>query len=266
MYKYLGQYFLINKSAIKKIIAALDIKPGETIVEIGPGKGALTIPLLKEIRSKKYDVRVIAIEKDPKLAFSVERLAVSKNLRVIVGDALKILPETTKHYTLYPKPYKLVGNIPYYITGHLLRIIGELKNKPELIALTIQKEVAERICAKAGEMNLLAASVQFWAEPKIIARLKPKDFSPSPKVDSAIIKLEIKPLISNYQLLITNYYRLIKIVFKQPRKTLLNNLSKGLKMNKTKTLLLLRKIGYNENSRPQDLHTRDLLTLTKFLW
>src|SRR3989344_4254862 len=164
MFQKLCQHFLINQSAIKKMIKSLKLKSGETIVEIGPGKGALTFPLIKECGAN--DCKIIAVERDPELAASLELLAVRNNLQIeiIKDDALKILSEITKTYKLKPISYKLVGNIPYYITGKLLRILSELKNKPSLTVLTIQKEVAERIAAVPPKMNLLAAAVQFWAE------------------------------------------------------------------------------------------------------
>jgi len=247
----LGQHFLKNQAAIKKIIAALDLKEGEQIIEIGPGRGALTIPLAEIC--KATGCQILGVEKDPSLAVSVQRLGFS-NLEIIHADVLKNLLELTKRYTLNPIPYKIVGNIPYYITGKLLRIIGELEKKPALTVLMIQKEVAERICAQPGEMNLLAAAVQFWAEPKIIMNLKPIDFSPAPKVESAIIRLELgsrKQELGNVSS--DKYYRMIKIIFKQPRKTLLNNLEAELKIGKEKLLKILTEIGFNEKSRPQEL-------------
>lgn len=264
MPRRLGQHYLINKKAIRKIIEALELKRGDTILEIGPGHGELT----GELRIKNDELRIVAIEKDKNLAeglrFKIRDLGF-KNFEIIEGDVLKILPSIIHNSKFIIRDYKIVGNIPYYITGKLLRIISELKQKPSLTVLTIQREVAERIIAGQGKMSLLAASVQFWAEPKIIARLKPKDFSPPPEVDSAVIKL------TTYNLQLTtkeiaNYYKLIKIAFKQPRKTLLNNLSKGLKTKKEKILLLLEKMGYNKNSRPQDLSIKDLIKLTAILW
>lgn len=265
----LGQHFLINKAAIGKIIAALDIQKGDTIVEIGPGKGALTLPLIRKcsmIDSRNQSglrCKVIAIEKDPSLAFSVERLGFSENLEVVAGDALKILPDLTKRYTLTAKRFKVVGNIPYYITGKLLRIIGELENKPKLTVLTVQKEVAERIVAKPPKMNLLAAAVQIWAEPEIIMNLKPKDFSPPPKVESAIIKLESR--IQNLESrILERYYGLIKAVFKQPRKTVLNNLSTP-QRTKEEVLKILKKAGLKGDERPQNLSLSQILLLSRLL-
>ena len=156
-----------------------------------------------------------------------------------------------------------------------MRILGELENKPSLTVLTIQKEVAERVCAKVGKMNLLAASVQFWAKPEIVDYVSRKDFQPAPEVDSAIIKMVIRPALpyretpvpktskkyfKNYS---KNYYRFIKILFKQPRKTIINNLRQT--TNDPRLLIeKLRVLGINSNARPQDLsieQIKKLLTL-----
>lgn len=246
--KKLGQHFLVNQSAIKKIIAALDLKPADTIIEIGPGKGALTLPLAEKCQNPNFKCQIIAIEKDRQLVESIKYKVLSMNGEIIQGDALKVLPKIHTEY-------KLVGNIPYYITGKLLRILSELRNKPSLTVLTIQKEVAERICAKPPQMNLLAAAVQFWAEPRIIAALKSSDFNPPPKVDSAIIKLSPKTITLDPK----RYYPLIKIIFKQPRKTLLNNLSEGLKITKIDTLNRLKKLGFNEQTRAQELNLEQII-------
>jgi 16S rRNA (adenine1518-N6/adenine1519-N6)-dimethyltransferase len=276
MGKRLGQHFLINKDKIRKIVESLELKNGDVIIEIGPGHGELT----DELKVKSLKLKVIAIEKDREL---YEKLANSnwkldKNIKFIYGDILKILPELITNYQLQITNYKIVGNIPYYITGYLLRILGELENKPSLIVLTIQKEVAERVCAfrqsyevrlrKIEKMNLLAASVQFWAEPEIIGYISKKDFQPAPEVDSAIVKLKVKS--KKLKVRPENYYKFIKILFKQPRKTILNNILSGIMnnelriMNKEKIIEKLREVGVSPNARPQDLNIeqiKELLTL-----
>ncbi|MFA5098816.1 MAG: 16S rRNA (adenine(1518)-N(6)/adenine(1519)-N(6))-dimethyltransferase RsmA [Candidatus Paceibacterota bacterium] len=248
--KSLGQNFLKNKSKLRKIAEVLELKKGDTVIEIGPGHGELT----REIRNKSKEIRIIAIEKDVKLAeFLRKEFSEDKKIEIVEGDALKVL----KSYVLDLKSYKIAGNIPYYITGYLLRIISELKTKPDLTVLTIQKEVAQRICAQAPDMNLLAASVQFWADPKIISYISKKDFVPVPKVDSAIIRLRIK----NKEIKIkdSDYYAFIKVLFKQPRKTIINNLSpSGKKEEILKTLL---KTGIKPGDRPQNLNIEQIKKL-----
>ena len=281
MGNYLGQHFLINKKKIEKIIEALDLKSGDVVVEIGPGKGALTIPLCENCQ--KLGCKIIAVEKDKDLADDLKNkiydLGLDKNIEIIEGDALKTLPRLIHNSELRIKNYKIVGNIPYYITGYLLRILGELENKPSLIVLTIQKEVAQRVCAKprtrrrqgyGGQgMNLLAASVQFWAEPKIIGSVSKKDFWPIPKVDSAIIKLTPLTLLvrSSTQCNKGDYYKFIKILFKQPRKTILNNLKSQISnlKNKEKIIEKLKKVGVDPQARPQNLSIEQILKLFNFL-
>lgn len=260
----LGQHFLKNKSVIPKIIEALELKNGEVVIEIGPGEGALTFPLLETCQ--KIGAKLIAIEADHELVLSMKYKVSSMGAEIIEGDALKVLPEIHTKYLIPNTSYKLVGNIPYYITGHLLRIIGELEQKPSISVLMVQKEVAERVSAQPPKMNLLAAATQIWAEPKIIARLKPKDFNPPPEVDSAVIRLETRneTLVANHQSLVA-YYRLIKLAFKQPRKTLLNNLSDGLQIDKAKALELMKSIDLSGSERPQNLSLEKLIQLSRLL-
>lgn len=266
MSKYLGQHFLKNKNKIKKIVDSLELKKGELIIEIGPGHGELT----KNLKSQTYlpdgqvsNLKILAIEKDHRFVLELrEKFAFDKNIEIIEGDALK----TLKSHVLHLKSYKIVGNIPFYITGHLLRILGELKNKPSLVVLTIQKEVAERIMAGSRKMNLLAASVRFWAEPKIIGYISKKDFQPAPEVDSAIIRLETRDKQQGARN-VEGYYKFIKVLFKQPRKTILNNLASGVEyqesgIKKQEIIEKLRKIGVIPNDRPQDLSVEQILKLS----
>lgn len=260
----LGQNFLINKSKLRKIADVLELKSNDTIIEIGPGHGELT----KELKVESLKLKVIAIEKDEKLVGLLkEKFRGDKNIEIISGDALKILPKLTQHSRLIAHNYKLAGNIPYYITGYLFRILGELENKPSLVVLTIQKEVAQRVAAKPPEMNLLAASVQLWAEPKIAGYISKKYFRPAPKVDSAIIKLRIRN--KELGIMENEYYKLIKILFKQPRKTILNNLTFGIKnnelgiMDKEKIIEKLKKSGIKPTDRPQNLTIEQIKKLSK---
>ncbi|MEK7640898.1 MAG: 16S rRNA (adenine(1518)-N(6)/adenine(1519)-N(6))-dimethyltransferase RsmA [Patescibacteria group bacterium] len=254
----LGQHMLVNKTAIPKIIAALDLQPNEQVIEIGPGEGALTFPLLEA--AQKVGAKMIAIEKDHELVNKLKSLKVEK-LELIEGDVLKVLPgllaSDIKHLTFN---IKLIGNIPYYITGQLLRILSEAENPPKTSVLMVQREVAERICSKPPKMNLLSAITQFWAQPELILSLKPEDFDPPPKVNSSVIRLHSKS--TNYQLLATSYYRLIRLVFKQPRKTAANNLADGLEISKREAVDLIKSVGLQENSRPQNFSLDQLIKLS----
>jgi len=255
-HRALGQNFLIDQSAISDIVRALKVKKTDVIVEIGPGHGELTIPLLKT------GAKVIAIEKDYELAQKLaSSLVVSnKNLEIIDGDALDVFRNSKLEIRNSDK-YKLVGNIPYYITGYLLRTIGELENKPEMIVLTIQKEVAERIAAKSPNMNLLAASVQFWGKPEIIKIIPRESFDPVPNVDSAVIRIvpSKKPIVNSDQ-----YYRAIKILFRQPRKTILNNLKDAVKnedLSASTFSKILKNPTIDPSLRPQNLSVEDIKDL-----
>jgi 16S rRNA (adenine1518-N6/adenine1519-N6)-dimethyltransferase len=270
--KRLGQHFLKDKSTIKKIVSAIDLKAGDTIIEIGPGHGELT----QELRIEDGELRIIVIEKDRELV-TQDLNPISqgnKNFEVIEGDALKLLIPLS--YKLRATSYKIVGNIPYYITGHLLRIIGELENKPSLCVFTIQREVAERIVARPPKMNRLAASVQFWAEPKIVSVVPKRSFEPTPKVDSAIIKLETRSAKHEIRADDERYYKTVRILFQQPRKTLLNNIleadRRGLSSNprsgstqKGRIIKRLIQIGVNPGDRPQNLTIDDIKKIAGFV-
>ncbi len=258
--KSLGQNFLIDKSVLDNIVSAINPKKGETIIEIGPGHGELTEYLVKS------GANVIAIEKDTRLA--AELKTYDPRLTVIEADAIAELPKLVSYKSLV-SGYKLCGNIPYYITGHLFRIISELKNKPREMVFMIQKEVAERICAKKGEMNLLAASIQIWAKPEIVRFVSKDGFNPKPKVDSAVIRLETNDIRQMTPKQMQKYYKLLHVIFKQPRKTIFNNLREA-----TKTGLLrkdsnieevMKKNRLKATARPQDLGIEDLKELSEIL-
>lgn len=255
----LGQHFLVNRAAVRTIIKHLDLQREETIVEIGPGTGVLTIPLLESC--VRVGAKLIAIEKDKQLA---EKLVNSNwKLEVVIGDALKIIPKLITDYHLPFTNYKLVGNIPYYITGRLLRIMSEIKQKPAITILTIQEEVARRITAKEPHMNLLSAITQAWAEANILAHLKAEDFDPPPKVRSAIVELKThkEPLVPHF----VSYIRLMKILFKQPRKTVFNNLRAGLHAPRETLEKCLANTGIRPAARPQELSLKLLISLAASL-
>lgn len=259
MNNFLGQHFLANPTALKKIIDALAVAAGDTVVEIGPGHGELTDLLLASPAA-----HIIAIEKDAELAQALRERVSSVKFKIITGDALNELPKIAS--SLAPNPYSIVGNIPYYITGHLFRVIGELEHKPTRVVFTIQKEVAERICSLPPRMNRLAASVQIWGKPEIIAVLKPGNFNPPPAVDSAIIQLLVKSekLTVNE---LKNYYAAVRALFAQPRKTIINNLAAGFPgIPKEKLLALLVGQNINPGDRPQNLSIEQIKQLSLLLF
>ncbi len=251
--KKLGQHFLIDKKAIQKIIKAGNIKQSETVLEIGPGPGILTTELTKLAK------KVIAVEKDEKMCKMLKKeFEGIHNLKIIEEDILKL------NLNILEKNYKVIANIPYYITSCLIRKLLEEKNRPKEIILTIQKEVAQRICSKPPKMNLLAVSVQFYATAEIISYISKKSFWPIPKVDSAIIK--IIPFKSNSQKEKDNFFKIVRAGFSQPRKQLLNNLYKGLKLNSKKDVeQLLLKEGICPKRRAETLIIEEWIKLAK-LW
>ncbi len=253
----LGQHFLKDSRILQRIAEILEIEPGEIVIEVGPGHGELTRRLLAQKPGQ-----LIAVEKDAGLIekYLSQIAEENTNLKIIEGDALKKLPHLIGH-SLLPTPYKLAGNIPYYITGYLLRLVGELEPKPKLIVFTLQKEVALRLCAEPPKMNLLAASVQFWGRPEIIRYISKKSFQPMPHVDSAIVK--ITPRGERVGELGKSYYPFIKTLFKQPRKTVLNNLREGLGADREVVVERLSTLGTDPSVRPQNLSVNQIKELAR---
>ncbi len=240
-----GQNFLVTESIYDKIVASAEIKSTETVVEVGPGLGFLTAKLAKKAS------KVIAVELDDRLA-EVLRIAIDsqgvENVEIVNQDILKFNPENIG-------PYKIVANIPYNISSILLRNFLSAKNKPEAMVLMVQKEVAERIVAQAPDMNMLALSVQFFGEAKIIREVKAGNFWPEPKVDSAVIKITTrKTKYSPEDEKI--FFRLAKIGFAAKRKMLKNNLCGGLKLKgeeRKKIEEIFEKINFSSKLRAEDL-------------
>lgn len=254
--KRLGQFFLIDKNALKEIIESAELSKEDVVLEIGPGIGTLTMELAKKVK------KVITVEKDAKMVQILEKILKEKsvkNVKIINSDILKFL--NTK-YQIPNAKYKVVANIPYYLTSRLMRELLELKNKPRLIVLMVQKEVAQRICAKPPKMNLLAVSVQFYGKPEIVSFVSKKSFWPQPKVDSAIIKIsKIKGRISkNFSNL---FFKIVKAGFSQPRKQLINSLSKKLGIDKIRIKEWLLKNKISPTKRPENLSLKEWLILIK---
>lgn len=240
--KGLGQNFLIDRIILDKIVKAAEIKPADIILEIGPGLGVLTQELAKKAKT------VIAIEKDIKMCETLkENIKDLKNVEIIQNDILKL---PISNYLRY----KLVANLPYYITSPVIRKFLEAENKPELMVLMVQKEVAQRICAKPPKMSLLAVSVQFYAKPEIIEYVSKQCFWPKPKVDSAIIK--IKPT-DKIQIDADLFFKIAKAGFSQPRKQIAGNFRNVLKLSKEETELWLSqsKIGLTQRAESLDIES-----------
>lgn len=249
--KKLGQNFLTDRTVLRKLIKAANVGKEDIVLEIGPGIGNLTQELAQKAK------KIIAVEKDASMVEILQETTKNlKNIEIIKGDVLKI-----KNSRLKIKNFKLVANIPYYLTSRLLRLFLESKKSPHLMVLIVQKEVAQRICAKPPQMNLLAVSVQFYAQPKIISFVAKKAFWPEPKVDGAIIRLKIKkwrPRIDKGL-----FFKIVKAGFSQPRKQVCNNISRVLKFKKYKVKSWLLKNNIQPQQRAETLTVEDWKKLTK---
>jgi len=261
----LGQHFLTNQKAIHAIIASLAPERGQAIIEIGPGHGELTLPLLHAL---PRDTHVVAVERDPALLRSLREAARGYDyFEVIEGDALRIIPVLAGSTDQRFQSYVIVGNLPYYITGFLLRILSDLPHKPTRAVFTIQKEVASRIIATPPRMNRLAASVQVWATPRVLMTFPPESFSPSPRVHSAVISLTTRtPSLLPTHEAEDAYYRLVRTLFQHPRKTILNNLLDDLSLTRDVFEARLRSLGVSPALRPHDLSLPLLLQLSSLLF
>ncbi|WKZ37926.1 MAG: 16S rRNA (adenine(1518)-N(6)/adenine(1519)-N(6))-dimethyltransferase RsmA [Anaerolineales bacterium] len=242
--KRLGQNFLQDESALERIAAAAEIQGDDCVLEIGPGLGSLTRYLA--VSAKK----VTAVELDRDLLIPLQAvLQPYQNVRVVHGDILKL-----SIAELIDQPnYIVAANIPYNITSAIIRHLLENLPKPRRVVLTIQKEVAERICAQPGDLSLLALSVQVYGQPRIAGRIPAAAFHPAPKVDSAILRIDIyeEPLISKE--LVDTFFKLTKAGFGQKRKTLRNSLSSGLHISPQNTESLLTSAGIDPMRRAETL-------------
>ena len=247
--KSLGQHWLQDAAALNAIVDAAGVTAEDTVLEIGPGTGTLTEILVQR------PAQVIAVEFDAQLAVELPKRVLASNLRVVQQDILKF------NLTELPAGYKVVANIPYYLTSNLIRILSESSNPPSQAALLVQKEVAERVAAKPGGMSLLSVTAQWYWEVSLGMVVPAKLFTPPPKVDSQILILKRRsqplfPDVDEKQL-----FRIVKAGFSQRRKTLINSLSAGLHMSREEVVGLLDKAGINPQSRAQSLTLQDWYSL-----
>ncbi|MDD5144615.1 MAG: 16S rRNA (adenine(1518)-N(6)/adenine(1519)-N(6))-dimethyltransferase RsmA [Candidatus Pacebacteria bacterium] len=253
--KGLGQNFLLNRSTIEKLTEALDLQSDELVLEIGPGLGVLTQELARKAK------KVVAIEKDrTMIEILKETLAGLNNVEVIEGDALRV---DLGSLGVQNEKYKVAGNLPFYLTSPLIRRFLESENPPESMVFTIQKEVGKKICSKPPGMNILAVSVQIYANPKIISYVPGKFFWPEPNVDAAVIKILPfrEPLLKEKNR--DSFFKIVKAGFSQPRKQLINNLSNKLNLSKEKVGTWLIENKIEPKRRAETLELEDWLNLLK---
>lgn len=239
--KSFGQNFLVDEKALGSIIAAAHLQISDRVVEVGPGPGVLSqriAPLVSSLTAVEIDAKMIPPWKELMQEFS--------NARILHQDVLDFSPEN--------EPYKLVANIPYYITSpilkHFLRHQGV--RRPEIIVLLMQKEVAERIC-DLERPTLLTWEIQMFGTPEFVAKVPSSSFYPSPKVDSAILKIVVRdqPLLAEEGL--EDFFQFLMVCYKQPRKTLLNNLSSAGRWTKDEVMSCLKKADVDGGLRPHQL-------------
>ncbi len=261
--KHRGQNFLVSEEIIEKIISEAKIKKGEIILEVGPGTGNLTKALLDA------GAVVLAIEKDEKLIeilkseIRISKSETNPKIQIINEDILKFDEAKIK------KPYRIIANIPYYLTGHLIQKFLLSRNKPAEMIIMVQKEVGERISAKPPKMNFLSSLVQYLAEAEILFPVKKEKFWPQPKVDSVILKLIPHQRLTSLRsyaretfgfgdIKNREFIEFLKIVFKQPRQTLFNNLRRGGVKNSEE---IIDQLDLPKNVRGQCLNIEQLKML-----
>lgn len=249
-----GQNFLIEEKIYDDILLSANLKPDDVVLEIGPGLGFLTSKLAKVAK------RIIAVELDDKLAGVLKTGLAAKNVKnveVVNEDILKL---QITNYKL--KNYKIVANLPYNITSIFLRRFLEIDQKPKLMVLMLQKEVAERICAVKGSMSLLAVSVQFYADAEIIQIVPKENFWPKPEVESAIIKITPHPnFLLSKEKEEKDFFQLVKFGFSSKRKMLKNNLAAGFRISHNEAENKIIKAELSPKTRAQELSVDEWLKL-----
>jgi 16S rRNA (adenine1518-N6/adenine1519-N6)-dimethyltransferase len=242
--KRLGQNFLIDDTYLRKIVEISGISSEDSILEIGPGLGSLTRYLACQAR------QVVAVELDERLIPLLQTvLEEFPNVKIVQGDILDFNPAELVNES----GYLVVANIPYYITSALIRHLLETSQPPRQIILTIQREVAQRICASPGDLSLLALSVQVYGQPDLATYIPAGAFYPSPQVDSAVVRIALYPTPIIARALLNPFFRLIKAGFSQKRKTLRNSLSGGLGWHPPQAEALLAAAGINSQRRAETL-------------
>jgi len=257
--KSLGQNFLTDQRTLERIVEAAELGPEDIVLEIGPGLGALTRLLAAGAG------RVVAVELDQRLVEVLRQTATAKadlpNVEIIHGDILKLNPADLVERHMASLQYKVIANLPYYITSAILRRLLTAEVRPKLMVVTVQLEVARRITAQPGDMSLLAVSVQFYGRPRIVTRIKAGAFYPSPQVDSAVIRIDLdghpivevddadSPSTSSGH----SFFEVVRAGFAQRRKQLRNALAAELALPAGEVAQALSKAGVNPKRRAQTL-------------
>ncbi len=251
--KSLGQHWLKDRDVLAHIADSAELTQEDTVLEIGPGLGTLTSELLR--RSKK----VVAVEFDAELARKLPAQFPGTSLEVVQDDILSF------DLSSLPADYAVVANVPYYITSKIVQMLMTATNKPRIAVLLVQKEVAERLAARPGDMSILAVSAQLFADVTlgdvVLARL----FTPPPKVDSQVVVLRTRKTPFLTDVTEKAFFTVVKAGFSAKRKKLRSSLSGGLKLSKPETELLLTKAHISPDSRAEELSLEDWSRLTRIV-
>ena len=250
--KRLGQHWLMDANSLMAMCEAAEVSPNDTVLEIGPGIGTLTKYLIQQAR------RVVAVELDETLAHALVKQVPSPNLEIVHQDILKF------DFSSLETGYKIVANIPYYLTSHLIRVLSETSNPPDVVALLVQKEVAERVTALPGDMSLLSVTAQFYWQVNKGIEVPARLFTPPPKVDSQILILKKRPqpLLDVDE---KTFFIIVKAGFSARRKTLINSLAGGLRIGKEQIQIALETAGIDPGLRAQALSLQQWHVLYKAL-
>lgn len=255
--KGLGQHFLVDQAVLGIIVEAAELTPEDTIIEVGPGLGILTTELARRSGS------VIAVELDSELASLLQRrFASQSNLRVINADILKIKLSQLLGDKLN---YKVVANLPYYITSPVLRYFVEASPKPSLMVMMVQKEVGEAIVARPGNMSLLAVSLQMYSRPRIVSHVPAQSFYPEPKVDSVILRFDMLPKPAVKVADLNSFFQVVKCGFSSPRKQLHNSLAHGLGIKPAEVAPILKQAAVDPQRRAETLSLEEWAKLYEVL-
>jgi len=249
--KSLGQHWLKDRLILGAIADSAELTPEDTVLEIGPGMGTLTSVLLARASE------VVAVEFDPELARKLPGQFPGKNLTVHTADILSF------DLTQLPENYKVVANVPYYITSKIVQLLMTAKIKPSISVLLVQKEVAERLAARPGDMSILAISAQLFAEVSLGEPVPASYFTPPPKVDSQVVVMKTRTVSLLGDVEEKEFFRVVKAGFSAKRKKLRSSLAGGLHIEKPEAEELLRSANISPDARAQDLSIEDWLQLTK---
>ena len=251
--KSLGQHWLRDRQVLAHIADCAEVKKSDTVLEIGPGLGTLTSELLRRSR------QVTAVEFDSELARKLPAQFPGKNLQVINSDILSF------DLSGMPVGYKVVANVPYYITSKIVQLLMTAENKPAVAVLLIQKEVAERLAAKPGDMSILAVSAQIFADVSLGDVVPAELFTPPPKVDSQVVILKTRQQSVLGDVSEKEFFRVVKAGFSAKRKKLRSSLAGGLGVSKDDAVRYLESSDIDSDKRAEDLSINDWMNLTKVI-